>query len=193
MDIEGADFQSARLIGANLQGAKTLATDFRSAIIWKTRAPDGETLIDVAPLSVRAPDQVDLASLRDKIAMTTSPTLKRRLAEGLEPLLSDRDGSNWPSSAEGQQWATLQSQSTAAADGYRQRMTDALIRLSCRAAYAHGAVAVGLAKRSLRPAFKGDPAAINLRIRSADCPAARNIPPRFLADHGQAVDVARGQ
>jgi uncharacterized protein YjbI with pentapeptide repeats len=192
-DLEGADFQSSKLSGADLSGAKTLATDFRGAVIWNTRAPDVDPLMDVMPITVRVPDQLDVAALKDLLVRTTSQPLQRRMQEGLQPVLANRDGNAWSTSPDGQKWANIQANSTASAEGYKQRLTDALVKLACRAANSNGAVAVGVSKRSLRPSFKGDPAALFQRIKSADCPASRNIPARFLADHGQAVDIARGQ
>jgi uncharacterized protein YjbI with pentapeptide repeats len=191
-DLEGSDFQNARLIGADLQGAKTTAADFRGAVLWATRPPEADPLMDLQPLTVRVPDQLDVAYLKDVIARTNSPALKRRLEDGLSSVIAPKDGA-WMTSPDGQKWANIQAGSTAAAEGYKQRLSEALVRLACRAANANGAVAVGVAKRSLRPSFKGDPALMYQRLKAADCPAARTIPARFLTDYGQAVDIARGQ
>jgi uncharacterized protein YjbI with pentapeptide repeats len=192
-DLEGADLQNARLIGADLSGARVATADVRGATVWLTRGPDGDPLTDATPLLVRSPDAIEVAGLKSLLAKTESPTLRRRLEEGLAPLLAEQRDAGWPSSTEGAKWAQLQTQSTASADGFRQRLTDQMVRLACRAANANAAVAVGLAKRSLRPGFKGDLPAFYQRVRGAECPASRNIPTRFLADYGQAVDIARGQ
>jgi uncharacterized protein YjbI with pentapeptide repeats len=192
-DLEGADFQNARLIGADLTGARAASADFRGASIWFTRGPDGDALLDAAPLTVRAPDALDLTGLKDIIARAESPALRRRLEEGLSPLLTGRDNASWSTSPEGAKWAALQNQSTASTDGFKQRLTDQLVRIACRATNANAAAAVGIAKRTLRPTFKGDLAAYYQRIKNGDCPAARNLPVRFLTDYGQAVDIARGQ
>lgn len=192
-DLEGADFQNTRLVGADLSGAKVAAADFRGASVWLARAPDGDASTDATPLAVRALDTVDLVALRERIAKTASPTLRRTLEDGLAPLLTGRDNSAWSSSPEGARWAAMQTQSAAASEGFKTRLTDQLVRLACRAANTNAAVAVGLAKRALRPGFRGDAASYYQRLKAPDCPAARNIPARFLVDFGQAVDIARGQ
>jgi uncharacterized protein YjbI with pentapeptide repeats len=194
-DLDGADLQSARLFGADLTGAKIAIADFRGALLWRTTppSPDSQGLADLLPVLVRAPDDLDIAALRDLIVRIEDPRLKSRMEDGLGPILTALDRTSWTASPDAQKWNALQLTSTAAAEGYRQRLTDSLVRLACRALWANGSVAVGLAKRSLAPTFKGDLPAYYTRIRGADCPASRTIPAKFLTEFGSAADIARGQ
>ncbi len=194
-DLDGADMQNARLFGADLTNAKIVHADLRGATLWKTKPPeaDGALMADLAPITSRPPDQLDLAGLKDIIAQTTVPGLKARLEDGLNPLMNARDGQAWASSSEAQRWGQLQSASKTSADGFKQTLSEALSKLACRATFANGAVATGIAKRAMRPTFKGDMSAINARIRASDCPASRAIPQKFLIEFSLAADIARGQ
>ena len=193
--LEGADLQNARLYGADFSDARIALADFRGAALWRTKPPEADPSsgADLAPITARPPDQLDLASLKDIVARTTHPALKARLEEGLAPLIQARDGQAWASSGEAQVWATLQSSNRAGADGYKQALSEGLSRLACRATFANGAVATGVAKRAMRPTFKGDLSTIYNRVRSTDCPASRTLSPKFLAEFGLASDIARGQ
>lgn len=194
-EMEGADLQNAKLFGADFSEARIGHADFRGVFLWRTKPPEADPTnsADLAPITARPPDQLDLASLKDIIARTAHPALKARLEEGLAPVIFARDGPAWASSSEAQAWATLQSSSRAGADGYKQTLSEGLSRLACRAAFANGAVATGVAKRAMRPTFKGDMSAVYNRVRSTDCPASRTLAAKFLAEFGLASDIARGQ
>lgn len=194
-DLDGADLQNARLFGADLTNAKISLADFRGTILWKTKPPEGDPTgtADLSPLTSRPPDQLDISALKDLIAQSTVPGLKSRLEDGLKPLIDARDGQAWASSAEATRWGQIQSASKAAADGFKATLTEALGKLACRAAFANGAVAIGVAKRAMRPTFKGDMSAIYLRLRSSECPASKTVPAKFLTEFGLAADIARGQ
>jgi hypothetical protein len=79
------------------------------------------------------------------------------------------------------------------AEGFRTRLAEHLGRLACRARFADAAVAAGLVRRAAGAAFKGDPAAVADRLRAADCPAARALPPAALADLAAAAEAGRRQ
>jgi uncharacterized protein YjbI with pentapeptide repeats len=194
-DLEGADMASSKLFGADFTGARINGADLRGAVLWRTLPPevDASGLADLVPITARAPDQLDLANLKDRIAKTESRELKADLQERLAAILNAKDGNAWAGSPEAQVWANMQVSSTAAQEGYRQRLSDSLIKLACRALWSNGAVAVGVAKRSMRPAFKGDLPIVYNRIRNADCPASRSIPAKFLTEFGNAADISRGQ
>ncbi len=194
-DLEGADLQSTRLFGADFTGAKVNGADFRGAVVWRTKAPDPDPagLSDFVPISARAPDQLDIATMKDLVARIAHPGLKARMEEGLAPMTSPRDTLPWGSSPEAQKWANMQVIGGAVAEGHKQRLTEQLLRLACRALYANGAVAIGVAKRSLRPSFKGDLPTMSARLKAADCPASKSIPVKFLTEYSIAADIARGQ
>ncbi len=97
-------------------------------------------------------------------------------------------------SADGQAWSALHRASEAAmADGYRTRLTVLLGRLACSARFADGAVASGLARRASGQSFKGEPAPLYERLKAADCPAARNVPPRLLLDLAAAIEAKKAE
>jgi uncharacterized protein YjbI with pentapeptide repeats len=194
-DLDGADMQNARLYGADLTNAKIGHADLRGATLWKTKPPEieGAGTADLSPLTSRPPDQLDLASLKDIIAQASVPGLKGRLEDGLNALITARDGQAWASSPDAQRWGQMQTASKASAEGFKQTLSEGLAKLACRASFANGAVAIGVAKRAMRPTFKGDMSAVYQRLRSADCPASRAIPAKFLTEFGLAADIARGQ
>ncbi len=194
-DLDGADMQNARLYGADMTNAKIGHADLRGATLWKTKPPEVDPTgsADLSPITSRPPDQLDLASLKDIIAQATVPGLKGRLEDGLNGLINARDGQAWASSSEAQRWGQMQTASKTAAEGFKQTLSDALAKLACRATFANGAVATGVARRAMRPTFKGDMSSIYQRLRATDCPASRTIPVKFLTEFGLAADIARGQ
>ena len=78
------------------------------------------------------------------------------------------------------------------AEGYRLRLTDFLSRLMCRSRFANGAVATGVARRSMAQGFKGDMPAIHDRLKAADCPASATVGPRMMRELGAAADLGAG-
>jgi uncharacterized protein YjbI with pentapeptide repeats len=194
-DLTGADLRNARLASADLSAARVTAADFRGAIVWATRPPsvDPLGLVDASLLTSRVPDQIDMSSLRDIVDKIPQRALKSRMTEGLADMIAGRDEATWGASDDAKTWARMQAQSTAAADGYGQRLTTALGQFACRAQWANGAVAVGLARRAITEGFRGDLPAFHARLKSSDCPASKSITAAFLADVGTAADIARGQ
>lgn len=79
------------------------------------------------------------------------------------------------------------------ADGYRARLAEHLGRLACRSRFADGAVAAGVARRASGQGFKGDTGAVLDRVKAADCPASKSLPPRLLLDLAAAAEAAKGQ
>jgi hypothetical protein len=125
--------------------------------------------------------------------LDTSP-IKARMSEGLSPLLDVALNARWASSADQQQWYTFSRGSEAAmAEGYRTRLTEFLSRLICRARFANGAVATGVARRSMAQGFKGDMPAIYDRLKATDCAASTTVGPRMMRELSAAADLARGQ
>jgi uncharacterized protein YjbI with pentapeptide repeats len=195
-DLEAADLQNARLYAADLTGARIASADLRGAVIWRTLAPDTDSqgLADLMPVTVRAPDQLDLASLASMVDRVADERLKARMQEGLEPLLARIEADRaWAATPEAQKWLALQRDSSASADGYKGRLTDGLVRVACRTVFANGSVGYGIGKRALGATFRGDLPAYYARIRGNECPGGRNIPAKFLTELGSAADIARGQ
>jgi hypothetical protein len=152
-------------------------------------ASEDTVLADMTQLVVRPPAQDELAGL-GPLAETTSGALKARLLDAVARLRNAAENTVWANSAEQQLWQGLIRSSEVTADTYKGRLTDYLTRLMCRARFADGAVASGIARRALAPGFKGDAAAIYDRLKGTDCPATRGIPQslmRDLAAVGEAV------
>jgi uncharacterized protein YjbI with pentapeptide repeats len=194
-DLEGADLQSAKLYGADLRGARLQAADLAGAMVWRAAPPAGDAiqLADLANILMKQPGKGDLDALKsvgagiETLANGERPTNVADLLKNPEP-----DGA-WAGSTDGQAWAAhLRASEAAMAEGYKTRLAEHLGRLGCRARFADGAVAAGVARRAAAPTFKGEAAAVYERLRVADCPAAKTLPPRLLLDLAAAVE-ARGQ
>ncbi len=194
-DLEGADLQSSRLFSTDLSGAKIASADLRGALVWRAAAPlaDPQGLADFEQMGLRAPDELDLGSIKSLIDRIADAKLKVRLEEGLQPIINGRAGAGWAATPDAQRWREMQTASASMGDGYKIKLTEGLTRLACRALHANGSVAVGVGKRSLGPAFKGDLPTYYARLRGGDCAASRNVPPKFLSELGSAADIARGQ
>jgi Pentapeptide repeats (8 copies) len=194
-DLTGADVRNARLASADLSSARVTAADFRGAVVWATRPPeiDASGLVDASLLTARVPDQIDISSLRDIVEKIPLRRLKVRMSEGLSDMMAGRDAATWGASDEALVWARMQQASASASEGYGLRLTESLARFACRAQWANGAVAVGVARRAMAEGFRGDLPALYMRVRSTDCPASRAIAAPFLTEFGTAADIARGQ
>ncbi|MBS0243565.1 MAG: pentapeptide repeat-containing protein, partial [Proteobacteria bacterium] len=68
-----------------------------------------------------------------------------------------------------------------------------LADLACRPRWSNGAVATGLVKRALSPAFNGDIKVFYDGLRQPDCLAARTMPARLFSRLVNTVDQARGR
>jgi uncharacterized protein YjbI with pentapeptide repeats len=188
-DLEGADLQSARLYGADLRGAKLQAADLAGALVWRALPPSGDAaaLADLANIVMRSAGKDEAEALKTIAGAEAQPAGEQ--PTGVADLLKQPPGGDWSASADGQAWgALLRASEAGMAEGYRTRLAEHLGRLACRARFADGAVGAGVARRASGPSFKGDPAAVLERLKAADCPAARTIPPRLLLDLAAAVE-----
>jgi uncharacterized protein YjbI with pentapeptide repeats len=195
-DLDGANMQMSRLQGADLKGARMQGADLSGALVWRTQPPSGEAaaLSDMAQIVLQPPSEADMATLSDALTRLGTSPLKPRISEGLSPLLDVAQNARWGSSSDQQQWQTFARASEAMmAEGYRSRLTDFLARMMCRSRFGNGAVATGVARRSMAQGFKGDMPAIYDRLKAADCPASATVSPRMMRELAAAADVARGQ
>jgi len=171
-DLEGAELQSARLYGADLRGARLQGADLAGALVWRAQPPAGDAvaLADLANIVTRLPGKDDVEALKAVAKAQKQPAGEQA------PGTPDQPGADWGGSADGQAWSALLRVSEAAmADGYRARLTEQLGRLACRARFADGAVAMGVARRAAGQGFKGEPGPLYERLKAADCPASRTI------------------
>jgi uncharacterized protein YjbI with pentapeptide repeats len=195
-ELEGANLQTARLTGADLSGAKLQGSDMRGAVVWRTTPPAGEppAAVDLAQIVLQAPAEEELVGLGAALARLDNGGLKARLADGLARLSDASRNNAWGTSQDQQQWQSLaKTGETAMADDYKGRLTEYLARLACRARFANGAVAAGLARRAMAPGFKGDTAAFYTRLKGTDCAATPALSPRLMRELAAAADAARGQ
>jgi uncharacterized protein YjbI with pentapeptide repeats len=196
-EMEGANLAMARLIGADLAGARMQGADLTQTLVWRTTPPGAENaaFADMAEIKVQPPAPEDLAAMKASIDGLEDAALRARLEDGLAPLMDPARNTAWAASPDQQLWRGFVSAVDPAApgvDGYKTRLTDYLMRLMCRARFADGAVAAGVAHRAMAPGFKGDLPAIHDKLKAADCPASSAMSRRIMRDLAIATDTARG-
>jgi len=196
-ELEGANLAMARLVGADLSGAKMQGSDLRGAVIWRALAPtggDGPVLADMAQIVLQQPAEEEWVALAASLARLEDGPLAVRLGDALGRLADAAQNGAWNGSPEQQLWQGLAKAADGlGADDYKGRLTDYLVRLMCRARFADGAVAAGIARRAMAPAFKGDMPALYVRLKSTECAASSAMPPRLMRELAAAAEAARGQ
>ena len=189
-DLEAADLSRARLHGADLRGARIRAADLRGAGLWKTTAPDRDAaqLADLGQLVLAPLEDAEVAKLN-----LLPGGLSTQARAALASVLTVDANRPWTDAADQQTWQALGTASaTGAADNYRGRLTDHLVRLACSGRWRDGSLATGVARRALAREFKGDMPALYDRLKVEDCPASKTMTPRMLHRLAAAADQARG-
>jgi uncharacterized protein YjbI with pentapeptide repeats len=195
-DLEGADMQYASLQRADLSGAKVRAADLRGATIWQTGPPmrDSLPLADLSGLVVRAIDPEEAKMVRTSIDRIEDESTKRQVLEVLEPLFNTAAGASWGTGSDRQLWQSYVTVTQAAPqETYAKDLTDHLASLMCKSRFASGAVANGIAQRSLGVMFRGSLATIYERLRGKDCPASGVMPAKLMQRMSATVDTAAGK
>jgi uncharacterized protein YjbI with pentapeptide repeats len=200
-DLEGAELQQAKLYGADLRGVRLQASDLAGAAVWRTVPPTSEAvaLADIANIVLKAPGKDEVEALKTLVGSIEATFPSGERAAGLGGVLKDLGERGWRESADGQTWAGLLRASEAAmAEGYRFRLAEHLARLACRPraaadSAAAAVVASRVVNRAAMPDFKGDPAIVADRLKAADCPAAKDLPPNALLKLTAAAERAKGQ
>ncbi|MBU6379360.1 MAG: pentapeptide repeat-containing protein [Gammaproteobacteria bacterium] len=195
-DLEGADLRNTRLFNADFAGARVATTDWRGASVWQTTPPSGEgtALVDAGDLKLRAPDTLDASALREFVARIESRRLKERLQDGLVPIIkASTGGADWLATGDAQRWIAMQSIAAGAGDTFRQRLTESLARLACRARFSNGSVLTGVARRAQSEEFRGDLPALYVRLRAEECAAGKAVGQPLMRELGTAADIAQGQ
>lgn len=193
-DLEAADLNRARLQGASLRGAKIRAADLRGAVLWMTVAPDREAaqLADLNQLVLAPLSPGELASLGQALAGIATER-RGKIREMLAPVLAADAGKPWVDAADQQNWQMLGTTSAAgAADNYKDRLTDYLVRAACKSRWAGGSVAAGVVRRALAPEFRGDMPVLYDRLKVDACPASKSLPQPLMRDLATAAEQARG-
>ena len=195
--LDGAYLPWARLEGADLNGARAPGADFRGAAVWQTTAPAAvaSPLADFGEITLAKPSPADAAEFNQMVARIDSPRLRVQLIDGIGPLFDPAKSQDWTGSAAMIVWQDLiKTSETAVGGDYRQRITQMLSALMCKARWGDGAVATGIARRAQGSGFKGDMLAIYDRLRAQDCAAMPGLAASsVLRDLTLAADAARGQ
>ena len=196
-ELEGVNLAMARLAGADLSGAKLQGSDMRGAIVWRALPPTGgdvPALADMAQIVIQPPAEDERVALAATLLRLEDGQLAARLGEAMARLSDGAQNGAWSNSPEQQLWQALARAAEAfGADDYKGRLTEYLARLVCRARFADGAVAAGVARRAMAPGFKGDMPAFYVRLKSAECAASASVSPRLMRELATAADAARGQ
>ena len=196
-ELEGVNLAMARLAGADLSGAKLQGSDMRGATVWRALPPTGgevPALADMAQIVIQQPAEDEWVALAATLTRLEDGQLAARLGEVMARLADGAQNGAWSNSPEQQLWQALAKAAEAfGADDYKGRLTEYLARLVCRARFADGAVAAGVARRAMGPGFRGDMPALYVRLKSAECPASASMSPRLMRELAAAADAARGQ
>jgi len=196
-ELEGVNLAMARLTGADLSGAKMQGSDMRGAIVWRALPPTGgdvPALADMAQIVIQQPAEDEWVALAATLVRLEDGQLTARLGEAMARLSDGAQNGAWASSPDQQLWQALaKAAEGTGADDYRGRLTEYLARLVCRARFADGAVAAGVARRAMGPGFRGDMPALYVRLKSPECPASASMSPRLMRELAAAADAARGQ
>lgn len=195
-DMEAVSMQNAKLHGADLTGAKIAGADMRMVRIWMTEPPleDGLGMADLSDASIAPLAEADVAELSRAIARVERPRLKAQIADSLAPVMNIAESRKWLSSPAQRGWEGLITSSVAAqSEDYRGKLTEYLAGAMCRARWSNGAVATGIARRAQAQLFRGDPAAVYVRLKAETCASGKAVPPRVMSGLASAADGARAQ
>jgi hypothetical protein len=153
-------------------------------------------LSDASQIVLAPPSEEDIAALQAAVASLEQGPLKAQVADRLATFADPAAVRAWATSPQQQAWA-LQTKANEAPPGagetYKSSLTDYLAKLACRAQFADGAVAVGIARRALGRGFKGDVPAIYQRLRASDCAASASLPAPLLRELATAAEGVRSE
>ena len=148
----------------------------------------------MAQIVIEQPADEDWVALAALLVRLEDGPLAARLGDVIARLSDAAQNSAWNGSPDRQLWQGMAKAAEGlGADDYKGRLTEYLARLMCRARFADGAVATGIARRAMAPGFKGDMPALYVRLKSAECAAASAVSPRLMRELAAAAEAARGQ
>ncbi len=192
-DLDGALLNAAKLQGADFTDASLTGVDFGTTNLWGTMPPrpDKVAIADLSQIRVRPLEVPEMNALQATLEGLKRPRLRARLERVLGKLLDANATASWQNTPEGKAWTELKTRSAALEQsGYLLQLSDYLARLACEARFSDGAVTSGIIRRELAPSFKGNVAMLLVRLRGADCPAARNIAEEQLQKLAAAAELA---
>ena len=173
-ELEGADLRGARLYGADFSEARIGGADLSTARLWRTVPPAADTaaMADVAGIVVKAPSDDEVGLLKAAVASLAGAPAKDRVDVRVRSLTDAATGDAWLAEPDALAWQRLARDEASVGDTYKARVSEFLARLLCRAQFADGAVAAGIARRAAAPGFRGDAAVLHARLKGGECPAA---------------------
>jgi hypothetical protein len=184
----------ATLYAADLGGARIANADLHGAYVWQTQAPAPDTsgLADFNDIVLKPMDEKAGAGLRLAIDRLDGEGVRSFVRDTVAVAYDPAEGRKWSNGADLSRWQTaITGAQTAAANGYKARLTEALVKTVCKPRWSNGHLAAGIARRAQSQQFRGDPVAIYDRLKADDCPAGKSIPARLLKDFGVFADQLR--
>lgn len=190
-ELDGANLGFARLQGARLSGTSLIGASLPAVSLWKTEAPSpaDTELADFTGAKLVGISSRDRDNVQSALRRIANESSRQRLLQDLVALEAGQ-GIDWSGSEDALNWRELIDQRTyGGAALYRTELTRRLLRMSCRVQWSDGALASGLVRRALSPAFKGQAASILQRLRgNRNCPAAANVDERLLQSLAALVE-----
>jgi len=121
--------------------------------------------------------------------------LRIAVAESLKGLMSRKTSAEWGLTDAAGRWQALATVADPAnSPDYRTELTSFLETLSCKARWAAGSVAEGVARRATGRQFRGDLPAIYLRLNSQeDCKPGQSVDKVLMQELASSVDARIGQ
>ncbi|MGE0628244.1 MAG: pentapeptide repeat-containing protein [Hyphomicrobiaceae bacterium] len=194
-DLEGADLRNANLLKVQMSGANIRAADLRGALIWETSPPARESiaLADLSELKVRPASGEELSQVKDAVGQIGGGEVKARVMAVMAPVLGSSPNQSWGNSPDRQTWAAYVATTQAAPQvDYGAALTDYLAGVMCKARYANGSVATGIARRAQGIGFRGNLQAIYDQLRAGSCSAGKAVPDKVMQRLSAAIDMAKG-
>lgn len=195
--LNAADLYKARLQGADMAGADLTAADLREAFIWMTAPPGNDkakhaNFRDVTLQPLTAIDTEMLGSTLEAMRSSELQTLAR---ESVAPIMKP-DAAAWADTQAHSSWQTLIQEAPLNGDAdYRHALTLTLESLICKARWAGGSVAQGIARRARSQRFAGDLAAIVMRLKNGNeqCLGAQKVDTALMRDLAALLEDRVGQ
>lgn len=214
--LQAASLQRAVLWGADMSRTDVTAADLRGVKVWMAVPPDlgNAQLTDFSGMDINAPAVEDIAVLKTAVEEAASGSVRRQVMTSMTPLF-DEGAQGWNGSGNLKRWlamaarrpgqtASLVGASDAGASdesapdsesafapralSYKDQLTRYLNQMMCRARWADGSVAAGVALRARGPQFRGNLKSIYERLTSTDCPGGKALSEQDLRDMSAAAD-----
>jgi len=177
-NLDSAYMRRARLHGADMTGANLRGADLRESEIWMTLPPRSSELklADLRQIRLRSPTEREREALQQTIAAIADERLRQNVEGSLKGLLDAEKSAAWQGSNNSQIWDSLQTiERPGIIDNYRPELTTHLVRMACRAKWSNGAVAEGIARRSLNSKFEANFGTFYKMVTDKSCVGARKI------------------